>query len=453
MLSRMLAKPDIFLWSQRWFIALLWTAALLMMLALVIGTLLNALGGVPAHADFLSFYASSLTAAGSGRLYEYYVYVAQMHQIVPVGQFAPTRLSANLNPPVVCLLFLPLRLVSLQTAYYLFCFTQLALAYGVFIHFIRRLFGPHPALRPAALFVLGGYFPVMANMQLGQLGLLLFVFMLLGTLALRDGREIPAGLWLGLAVTLKVFVGVVFIWLALKRRYKVCGIGTAVFLLANLLALGVFGINNHIDWLHNTASLHSDAMSWNASLQGVLARYLGAGTVVSWFNLPLLVFALRALAISASAAVLIWMGRHARFETGYALTLPLMLFIAPLGWMYYFPVLLISGALLWQQTSNAKLRGTLVAALALSGIPQLISMADFYTPSFWKAYDKGGLAVTGSDGHVETTYYGVYHWFELPEIYTLALLLLIALPVLITRASARPQPVHGQRPAPNPAPV
>lgn len=422
------------LWSRRWFINLLRVAAFLLVATALGGTFLNALSGLPDHTDYLQFHASALAHMQGKGLYNPFIYINALQQIIvmPDAALAAAH-SQNLNPPVVTLLFLPLAGLSLQNAYYVFCFAQFALALGLFWVFIGHCFGRHPVLRPAAALVMAGFFPVMANLLIGQLGLLLFTLVLPGWMALENGKLRTAGIWLGLALLLKVFVGLVFVWLALTRQWLILFWGSLVFALGMLAALLVFGVDNHLNWLVAIKEFTAGTLSWNASLEAVYGRYLGAGAVISHYNMPWLVFALRCASWILSAFALIWLARQKHESTlaiGFALCLPLMLLLAPLGWIYYFPLLLISAALLWQVAPAKPLKAGIIAALALGGMPQLLSGGDLYTPSLWKGYDKGGYIAT-VNGVEEEVLYGAWYWFELPELYTLALILFVLLALRI----------------------
>lgn len=428
------ASPQSSLWSRRWFINLLRLAAVVMVLATLGGTFVNALGGLPERTDFLQFYASALAYRQQHGMYNLFIYLMQMQQIFIMPDATQMAgVSQNLNPPAVSLLLIPLTHLDLRIAYYIFCFAQFALALGVFWKFIGRTFGHHPILRPAAILALASYFPVLATLLIGQLGLLLLVLLLMGWMALEDGKLRTAGIWLGLALLLKVFVGLVFVWLALTRQWLVLFWGALVFTLGMLGALLLFGADNHFAWLQAIKLFTAEALSWNASLEGVYARYLGAGNVVSHYNVPLVVLGLRVLSWVGAAAALIWLARQPQPQIqaiGFAMTLPLMLLLAPLGWIYYFPLLLVSAALLWRTTDSKRAKGGITFALILGGLPQLLSGGDFYTPVLWKGYDKGGYIAT-VNGVEEKVLYGAFYWFEVPEVYTLALILFVLLSLRI----------------------
>lgn len=422
------------LWSKPWFINLLRFLAALLVVAVALGIFLNALGGVPDQTDFTQFHSAIVSYRQGHSLYQAFVYILQLQQVVFIGSVAGDKVSANLNPPVVSFLFYPLGWLNLRDAYYVFCYSQLALALIALRSLLRHYGYKHPALFPAAVILLIAYFPTLSNLMIGQLGLLLFAVLAMAVTAIDNARWRTAGIWLGLALLLKLFVGLVFIWLALTRRWLTLAWGALVYALGMMAALLVFGVQNHLDWLKAIARYDAGALSWNASLQGVFERYLGASTsVYSLFHLPWLCFGLRSLAIVLAALALIWLARQRHgFTLGLCCSLPLMLLLAPLGWIYYFPVLLICALLLWRESAAlanpAPLRCGIAGAVLLTGNPQLLSAGDFYTPSLWKSYDKGGYSVM-VDGVQQTIRYGVYKWYEIPELYTLGLLVFAILPV------------------------
>lgn len=436
------------LWSRFWFLTLLRLSAGLMLVLLAVGVGLNALGNVPDHADFLLFYASAKSWLRGEGLYQLFFYIQPANTIVFAPGVVGDRLDANLNPPIVTLLFLPLAQLDIRTAYYVFNFVQVTVALWLFLFFIKRTFGSHPALMPAATLALAAFFPVLANLMLGQVGLLVFSLMMAAWLALD--RDLPrrAGLFLGAALLMKLFVGLVFIWLALTRRWLVLLWAAMVYIVGSAASLLYFGVQNHLDWVRVIARHKAGSLSWNASLEGVLGRYFGASDgVISYFNWPLFCFGLRVVAWILSAWALIWLSRQVRalgevrvFRLGFALTLPLMLLLAPLGWIYYFPLLLLAAALLWRENQSLGrprwVQAGILAALVLAGSPQLISGSDFYTPSLWKHYDLGGYE-TKVDGVIQTVHFGIYDWFEIPELFTLALVLLSALAVRIALRQKR----------------
>ncbi len=388
--------------SARWLAPL----ALCALLGLGTGVWFNAAQGVPQGTDFLLFVASAQAFTHQLGLYHTFYYAPD----VPGGiQFLPDSLalSHNLNPPVLTLLTLPLVPLDLRTAYYVWCAGQVGLALLAGFTLLRQA-----AARAGFVIVLCVYYPVLANLQIGQMGLLLFALLALYWHAAEQGQVRRAGVLLGLALLLKLFVGLIFVWLLLQRRWAILIYGAAVWAVGMGLGLLLFGVANHRDWLDVVTTYSAGGLNWNASLYGVVQRYTGG------MPLP----ALLPLTLSFGLVAVVWLNQQrqhpASFSLGIALCCPLMLLLTPLGWIYYFPVLLLSALILWQQSENLPhpqpFRRTLIVGMALSGVPQLLTVPESSHLFLWRRYAQDDFTVS---------------WFVAPEVYPLALALLCALPL------------------------
>ena len=325
-------------------------AAFLQGLALV----LNCWHGVPAGNDFVMFHAAARSLLGGGSIYQPFLYVPYMHEAWLTGTAPGTGIvPLNLNPPIMSLLFLPLGLLPLRVAYMVSYIVQLLAALWVLRQLVRTMLpSSHSAFAWSACSLLV-YFPTFANLYAGQVGLALMAVLGLATLALLKGHHRTAGIWLGLALTAKLFVGLIFVWLLWNRRWSSLTMGLMVWAMCMTVGFLLFGVGDHLHWISAMQENAQRALSWNGSLWALLARNFpadqtGLGLVLALgIGLPVL-------------AVL------ARQEPRFALAglFPLMLLLSPLGWIYYFPVLIISALLLWPYQ-----KGLLVAALALSACP------------------------------------------------------------------------------------
>jgi hypothetical protein len=186
----------------------------------------NASLGVPEGIDFLTLIAAPKSDLAGGGLYRPFSYVFGLEDMI--YEAADSALpNKNLNPPIVSALLYPLAFLDLCSAYYVLCAMQLVLMVLVLWQVLRRITPPENLPFWLALFMTSAYFPVTANMLLGQIGLLPFLTLGLFWLALENGRTRQAGAWLGLALALKLFVGLVFIWLMLQRRWRLLFWGVA----------------------------------------------------------------------------------------------------------------------------------------------------------------------------------------------------------------------------------
>lgn len=437
----MAVQSSVSLWNKRWFLWLVHCAALVMTAALLTGLYFNALPNVPQKADYPLLYASARSALLGGSVFRHFIYEPVFGDVLflapPASPFdaQASRLMENLNAPIVTLLAMPFATYGLRASYYLWCGAQLILALLVSWRLLARFELRHPLLKPASLLILTGFFPILANLLIGQLGLFLFVVLGLFILALDQGQWRRAGVWLGLALLLKLFVGLIFIALLVQRRWLVLSWGSLIWVLGMGAGLLIFGIDDHIRWLQVLHNYHAGALSWNAALKGVTERYFGEGLTVSIYPSPWLCWALRSAAYIGTAFCFIQLGRlqprlTARVASllAAAISLPLMLLLAPLGWIYYFPVLLLSALVCWhvlRDVPRARLARSLsILALMLSGIPQLLTAGNNMTWELWHRYRDDGFAMTQGTQQV---YYATgpdFHWFVAPELYTLALILM-----------------------------
>lgn len=430
--------PPLTLFTKPWFRLFFRAAAAVMLLVMSLGIYLNARNGVPMYVDFNTLIASPISYTEGGDLYRPYVYMPIMGHIVftqPVGRADHSKLTNNLNAPAVNFLLLPFSQLGMRPAYYSLCAVQLGLSLLVLWRILLRVMSPTAMPLATATLLLCAYFPISANMLLGQIGL--FLFILLGGfwLFLQDGKERLAGVLLGLALVMKIFVGLVFVWLLLRRRWQILLWGALVWASVMLAGLLVFGVQNHLDWLTVLKNVTWGTQSWNGALHATLGRYLGGSITASPLDWPWLRWAIRSLALIGAAAALIWLSRQADklgagrcLNLGLALTLPLMLFLTPLGWIYYFPVLFISCTVFWRESAAlekpGRLRGGLLATMALSGTPQLITAYDNQRPELWRTLHYGATFDQDAQGQTILRYEGEHHWFVLPDVYPLALLLL-----------------------------
>ncbi len=388
----------------------------------------NALNGVPRACDFTTFYASARAYLKDLPLLQPYTYLPFFGDIVISPIRAPldvAHMSDNLNPPVVTFLTLPLAFVSLKTAFYIWSYVQFFLALGLWI----ALIPPRQGLRAGGVVLFCAYFPVLANMMVGQIGLFLFAALAAFLLSLKHQKLALAGIFLGVALCLKLFVGLVFIALLFNRAWRVLFYGSGTWLLLNLLALDIFGLQNHLDWL---ALLHQNAprlFNWNLSLEMFLSRYIS--------NAPLHM----ALLCAAWGLGLVAL-YHLRTDRAIllALTLPLMLLLAPLSWLYYAPVLLLWLALnleaLGQITTrryNRLFGSVMCAALGMSAIPQFLKLVGAPSLDLFPLHlsDAALTTVNNTPTVIAATQ---FRWLVLPELYTAALVLAVIVPLLITRA-------------------
>lgn len=273
-------------------------------------------------------------------------------------------LHPNLNPPVFAVLTAPLTWLPYPAAWWIWSLASIGCGILALVLIFRaRVWS---AVRtPAAAMLIGvaffAYFPTFANVSYGQVALFLLLLLTLAWLALRRGDDWKAGAWLGVAASLKPFVGLFLLTLLFSRNWRASIAFLIVCACAFLLGGLVVGFDAYIAYQAALDGITWQAASWNASFSGFFSRIFGGSENTPWIDAPIIA---QGLTVLCSLGILALLGRvlwqsagltdHAqRADALFALTIPAMLLISPLGWMYYFPLLLIPLIVIWNQSISA----------------------------------------------------------------------------------------------------
>ncbi|MDP6705601.1 MAG: glycosyltransferase family 87 protein [Alphaproteobacteria bacterium] len=289
----------------------------------------------------------------------------------------------NLNPPFQTLLFLPFAWLSFEAAYRLWSLASLAfLGLGAVI--VARLGTGRPTLRASFLgLLLLAYFPSWIGIVLGQLGHFLFLLACIAWASARTGRDRLAGLALGLSLAVKPFTGLFLILFLLQRRWRLLTWYLASFSGATIVAVVVFGPRAHLRYLEILQDVTWTAASWNASILGFATRVFGGSGNAALVEAPYVAGLIHLLAAVLGLAALYAITRthrvtdaRRRLDLGFALALPLMLLLSPLGWIYYFPYLLIPLVVVFEASNDraarGRYRGGAVLAWLLGTVPHAL---------------------------------------------------------------------------------
>jgi hypothetical protein len=286
--------------------------------------------------DFAKVYFSTVAFVQGGEMYG-------INPSTPSGEVDGKPLHLwDLNPPHFHLIILPFASLPIYPALLLWCVLNL-ICFALSLDAIRR------ELRLTAL-----------QAQLGLVGVLVFAgtttallsghcsFLLMFVvtrmwLAARHDRWTSAGLYLGLAMSVKPFLLMVLPYLLLRRRWRAAGAAIAMSLLCFALGVAVFGVDNHVAWRVKLG----DSTSWcwqflNGSLYGLLARLLTANPMGQCLVdgppalVPLLWLALGVPIGLVTLAISCVEKAPADVDRSLSILLVASLLLSPLGWAYYF---------------------------------------------------------------------------------------------------------------------
>lgn len=293
----------------------------------------------------------------------------------------------NLNPPPLALLMAPFGLMNYTASFWAWSLLNLLLAIFSMLFIVKKLFQPkEKSIYFASIFLLFAYFPMFLNLY-AQTGILVFFLTTLGWVAYRENKLQLVGIFLGLAFSIKLFIGL-FLWLFFLRKEWRC---LTLFLLTaffvGCISMLVLGPSVYLDYYHVFAKVSWYSASWNASLLGFFSRLFGylheKNHAVFYF--PQLTIWCYGITVAMLSSTFIFFRKSnkkvalfcdAEQDFAVAYTIAAMLLISPLAWIYYFLLLLIPAAIIfyWNQRvfCQPKVNLFLAVALFFSSIPQLL---------------------------------------------------------------------------------
>lgn len=296
--------------------------------------------------DFTSFYASASAAKQGNNPY--------LSLMVDYTRIIGST-SINVNPPIVFILFLPLTFLSYPIAVSVWALLSLAAAliggwYAIKIAFSESIIKKYWLMFILVYLLL---FHNQLNFFLVQLGGLLVVCIIPGYYFYLKKKDYVAGILWGLIIGLKFFPGLLLVFVLKEKRKKVLASMLLTIGCCFLLPLFVYGPTMFQQFIKTLESISWYHFSWNASLLGFLHAVFYPLKRFEWIA-PIYVLVSFVLLIGY---MLILQPNKEGDEVnhqGFCLTLVLMLMLCPLGWVYYFPILLLPVSLLWAGFMNER---------------------------------------------------------------------------------------------------
>ena len=317
-------------------------------------------------------------AGGKGLLYSDYGKFYQSARFVLKGKDAYTpiyfstkselatkdpkisRLPGNLNPPFFSLLLLPLAFFSYKVSFYLWSGLSIICGIGSIIILLRKTIiseKTNLAVISCSLLAFFTYYPTFANAHFGQLTLFILPLTVGAWLGIRKEKPVLAAVLLGLAASIKLFFGLFSIYFLLRREWRALLWFNYTVLFCFLLPLLLFGSQVYINYFETLHYLRWTASSWNASILGTLLRLFGGNHEPNTALMPipgltekiyLFLFGLYLLFLSWFLVKKTSLNKTVKRDFDFCVILIAMLLLSPLGWLYYFPLLIIPIIVLMQ---------------------------------------------------------------------------------------------------------
>jgi hypothetical protein len=288
----------------------------------------------------------------------------------------------NLNPPHASTLFLPFALLdpAAGLAAWLLL-SALALADCCRLALRELEWRPGVVSGLGVLLFLTAWAPAAALVITMQLSLLLMWPVVKGWVAMRRNQWARAGLWLGVAASVKLFLLLFLPFFLLTRRAAAARTMLATVLLAFGAGWMVFGGAAYARWIHQFDDVSWHGHYMNASMWGAVERGLrGFGRFTPVLDAPSAVipaWAVSVLLLVSAWSWLVWRDRahgSADVHAGFAVVTALL--ASPLGWVYYAWLAVVPVGVAAAQHAKGRL-GVLDAGLAAVAGAGLLSMGSF----------------------------------------------------------------------------
>lgn len=311
------------------------------------------IGTEQANVDFSSFYASSLA------LLEY----ANPYQVLSVSFLAHSKgLAVNLNPPFFILLFSPLTFFSYTQAALIFCIGSLLLGIiGALICFYYCV-TPEYFRNKSGWFVLIylSTYATLINTHINQIGGVLLFFIMYGYCLFLQKKEYKAGIFWGIAIAIKLFPALLFIFALSKKRYTLCFVMLSTCSFAWFIVVPFRGVEVYHFYFKTLNSLSWYGNSWNASILGFLYRLLVDTKTQANLSLTNILYLIISVGLLGWYSCKLIKLKANDDHKAFGFTLIMMVIMSPLGWNYYFgllilPLLIVFQALIQQEHPRIKL--------------------------------------------------------------------------------------------------
>ncbi len=181
------------------------------------------------------------------------------NQKIAADGFEHIWLSYAPNPPFAALFFVPFALLPPAIAKLLFNILTIALFMVSYYRLVKHL-----ALdqRVAAFIPLVFIVPLYNGIQFGQVYLLMFFLLAEGYLALEAGKVYTVAILWSLAILLKIFPGILFLYLLLRRDYKAFW---SLAVASGLLFLTTLALHGSDVWMFFVKAVLPKASTWRGN--------------------------------------------------------------------------------------------------------------------------------------------------------------------------------------------
>lgn len=313
------------------------------------------------------------------------------------------KLAANLNPPFVLWLFKPLNYLHYEDALLFWsCLSFLLGLIGAYFCFRLTFSKTFFKKNWFSLYLIYlTLFSTIATTALAQFGTILFFLIMTGYYCYLNKQDYLAGFLWGTVIAIKLFPALLFIFVLSEKRYKLFLLMLGFCLLLSLFPWLESGSLIYKQYFSLIASVSWYGDNWNASIYGFISRLFKNNLpTTNYLSIPIIYGGTFLLALGWYCKKLFQnLARpNSTYYThqAFCLTLVMMLLLSPLGWLYYFNLLIFP--LVWCEKNIASEKERNLALIWLiclflinapvdyvhiMNMPTFISKIGFYSLHFY----------------------------------------------------------------------
>lgn len=229
---------------------------------------------------------------------------------------------------------------------------------------MATVFPPFRSRTAVGILIALTWFPITYNAYHGQVNTLIFLLVVLGFRAYRQGRSISSAIWIALAAGIKVSPALFLILFVLKRDWRAlaAGIGTGVGTL--LIGIVVLGWQPTHFWFTKILPVLSGQNGWiqNQNFNGVINRLFNHSVVYIQHPLPAISVLTLVLAVATAVSLVVILLRlgsttpRAR-ELQFGMTVMAVLMAGAISWFPHYTFLVLTlitlvPLLFWQRSAH-----------------------------------------------------------------------------------------------------
>ena len=184
-------------------------------------------------------------------------------------------------PPAMMFFMLPFSFISFHVAKLIWLALSLfAMGWGMWL--VGRTIHSHTLSSFCMVSLALIFQPVRNTLELGQVNALMFILLAVFFALYRGGRDVPAGLVLGLSIAIRLHPAMLVLYLMWRREFRTAVVALATAVAVTLLAVPIFGLDQSVIYFTQVAPKFARGLVSveNHSLAGFLAT-IGSGLGVT----------------------------------------------------------------------------------------------------------------------------------------------------------------------------